>query len=105
MVQKKSRTKRRKKRETQVLSFEPIELMVCEECGRELPSHKFPHYTRKDGTIIYRKRCYTCSNAEQYERRKELMKEVRERGKYAKLDTERMIDELKRRGYEVSKGE
>lgn len=93
-----------KKIEEPVILNYSTETKICSCCGQELPVHKFQHYRRKrDNVDVYNDVCMACVNAQQYERRKALMKEIRERGKYAKLDTDMMIEELKRRGYEVSR--
>lgn len=71
-----------------------MEQKKCNTCGRMLPLDKFLTWIRKDGSLGSLHECSQCqhkkANAKFYAKRKV--------GKLSKIDTESLIEELKRRG-------
>ena len=76
-----------------------METKVCECCGETLPLNKFHQWIRKDGSIGTLYQCLKCqhkeANKRYYDKKKRLSKK-----QVMKIETDVLIEELKRRGIE-----
>ena len=79
-----------------------METKICSSCGKELPITSFNTWVRKDGSIGVLHQCLKCQRHKAYERHYKKYKK-KSQNILSNIETEALIEELKKRGVIIDK--